>query len=287
MEVESLLQRLRRIQISAKRRSAKIFAGDFNSAFLGQGMSFREVREYQIGDDVRAIDWNVTARSGVPHVKLFEEEKDQNIMLLIDVSSSTQFGSSSQYCLDQIAEIAASLAFSAIQGRDKVGAILFSEKVEKYIPPAGNLKQVVSLIHAIISTQGTRKKTNLNHAMIAYQRLFPKKTIGFIISDFLCPMDEIALAKLDKGHELIAICIHDPLFRHFPSTGIWHWQDPETGEVLPIDTSDKEFQTNFSDDFSAEMLNNKLCFKKLGIPWIDIRVGEDYVRPLMKHFQGK
>ena len=294
MTSEELLQKVRKIEIKTRGLSKNIFAGEYHSQFKGRGMSFSEVREYQPGDDVRSIDWNVTARLSRPYIKVFEEERELTVMLLVDVSGSRNFGSQSQMKRDMITEVAATLAFSTIENNDKVGVIFFSDKIEKYIPPKKGKTHVLHIIRELISFQPSSQKTDIQLALQYFTNAQKRRCTAFVISDF---QDESMLqtASTKSGckplliagnkHDLNAIQIYDRRDAELPNIGLLKLKDAETGERIWIDTSDKRVTESYAKTWHKNQQALDSLFTKTGTRNICIRTDEDYVKGLMRLFR--
>ena len=294
MTSEELLQKVRKIEIKTRGLSKNIFAGEYHSQFKGRGMSFSEVREYQPGDDVRSIDWNVTARLSRPYIKVFEEERELTVMLLVDVSGSRNFGSQSQMKRDMITEVAATLAFSTIENNDKVGVIFFSDKIEKYIPPKKGKTHVLHIIRELISFQPSSQKTDIQLALQYFTNAQKRRCTAFVISDF---QDESMLqtASTKSGckplliagnkHDLNAIQIYDRRDAELPNIGLLKLKDAETGERIWIDTSDKRITESYAKTWHKNQQALDSLFTKTGTRNISIRTDNDYVKGLMRLFR--
>ena len=294
MTSEELLQKVRKIEIKTRGLSKNIFAGEYHSQFKGRGMSFSEVREYQPGDDVRSIDWNVTARLSRPYIKVFEEERELTVMLLVDVSGSRNFGTLSQMKRDMITEVAATLAFSTIENNDKVGVIFFSDKIEKYIPPKKGKTHVLHIIRELISFQPSSQKTDIQLALQYFTNAQKRRCTAFIISDF---QDESMLqtASTKSGckplliagnkHDLNAIQIYDRRDAELPNIGLLKLKDAETGERIWIDTSDKRVTDSYAKTWHKNQQALDSLFTKTGTRNISIRTDNDYVKGLMRLFR--
>ena len=294
MTSEELLQKVRKIEIKTRGLSKNLFAGEYHSQFKGRGMSFSEVREYQPGDDVRSIDWNVTARLSRPYIKVFEEERELTVMLLVDVSGSRNFGSQSQMKRDMITEVAATLAFSTIENNDKVGVIFFSDKIEKYIPPKKGKTHVLHIIRELISFQPSSQKTDIQLALQYFTNAQKRRCTAFVISDF---QDESMLqtASTKSGckplliagnkHDLNAIQIYDRRDAELPNIGLLKLKDAETGERIWIDTSDKRVTDSYAKTWHKNQQALDSLFTKTGTRNISIRTDNDYVKGLMRLFR--
>ncbi len=287
METSELLKRVRQIEIKTRGLSRNIFAGEYHSAFKGRGMTFSEVREYQYGDDVRNIDWNVTARYNEPYVKLFEEERELTVMLMIDVSGSREFGTMSKLKKNQITEIAAVLAFSAIQNNDKIGVIFFSDKIEKFIPPKKGKSHILRIIRELIDFTPEHRNTDITSALKYLTNAIKKRCTTFVISDFIDEGYENALTIANKKHDVVALKIYDKREEEIPSIGLIKIKDAETGAYRWIDTSNKKVRDNYSKWWKQ---NNDLAtdiFKRSGVDVANIRTDQDYVRSLISLFKRR
>lgn len=285
-----LLRKVRKIEIRTKALSHQIFAGEYHSAFKGRGMAFSEVREYRYGDDVRAMDWNVTARLHSPYVKVFEEERELTVVLLIDVSRSGLFGTSGKTKRDQIAEIASVLSFSAILNNDKVGALFFSDHVEKFIPPGKGRSHLLHIVREIIELEPQSDGTDIGEALIFLTNAIKKKCTAFLLSDMLDvdahgnPRYEDALKVAVNRHELAVIKVHDPRERTLPAVGLVHVKDSETGRTFWVNTDSRKMRSNYSKWFSDLNLKERHLFNRYKIDTVDIATDEDYVKGLMNLF---
>jgi uncharacterized protein (DUF58 family) len=287
METKELIKKVRKIEIKTKGISNQVFAGSYHSAFKGKGMAFTEVREYQFGDDIRSIDWNVTARFNHPYVKIFEEERELTVMLLIDVSGSNHFGSRVRLKEDIITEIAAVLAFSAINNNDKVGVIFFSSIIEKFIPPKKGTTHILRIIRELIDFKPREKGTDIAGALKYMRKVIKKRSIAFIISDFHDKGFEDALTIVGKKHDVIGIRVFDDLERQIPEAGIIRIADAETGQLIWADTSDVHFRNQLK-NWSArheQYLNN--IFRKASVDIANIATHQDYVPPLINLFKRR
>lgn len=288
METSELLKRVRKIEIKTRGLSSNIFAGEYHSAFKGRGMTFSEVREYQYGDDIRNIDWNVTARHNKPYVKVFEEERELTVMLMIDVSASRNFGTVSKLKKNQITEIAAVLAFSAIQNNDKIGVIFFSDKVEKFIPPKKGKTHILHIIRELIDFYPEDKHTNIEQVLQYVTNSIKKRCTCFLISDFIDEHDfSHALAIANRKHDVVALRVYDPRENVLPPVGMMFLTDAETGEQMWVDTSDKRVRDEYSRYMSVWEKELKNVFKRSGVDVADIRSDEDYVMALISLFKRR
>ncbi len=287
MEVKDVISKVRRIEIKARGLSKQVFAGQYHSAFKGKGMAFSEVREYQYGDDVRSVDWNVTARFNHPFVKIFEEERELTVMLLIDVSQSNFFGSEWFYKSDVILELAGVLSFSAIFNNDKVGVILFSDIIEKYIPPKKGKSHILRIISELIRFQPQNRKTNVAVPLKFLTNVIKKKCTAFIISDFQSDAYEEALRICRKRHDLVAIRLMDKLEKELPDVGLIRAFDVEKQDVAWIDTTSHIVRKQYHDFWKNFDAKTSDLFKKTGTDEMLLLNGQDYVKPLIKLFKKR
>lgn len=288
METSELLKKVRRIEIKTRGLSRNIFAGQYHSAFKGRGMAFSEVREYQYGDDVRDIDWNVTARYVRPYIKVFEEERELTVMLLIDVSGSREFGTVNVMKKEIITEIAATLAFSAIQNNDKIGVIFFSDKIEKFIPPQKGKKHILYIIRELIDFKPEDIKTDINQALKYMTNAIKKRCTAFLISDFINKDSyKDALTIANRKHDVVAIQIYDRREMELPSVGLMKIKDAETGHERWIDSSSGRVRDAYKEwwDHRQEEMSNS--FKKSRVDHVSIRTDEDYVKALITLFDKR
>ena len=288
METSELLKRVRKIEIKTRGLSKNIFAGEYHSAFKGRGMTFSEVREYQYGDDIRNIDWNVTARHNRPYVKIFEEERELTGMLMIDVSASRNFGTISKLKKNQITEIAAVLAFSAIQNNDKIGVIFFSDKIEKFIPPKKGRTHILHIIRELIDFYPEDKQTDIEQALEYMTNSIKKRCTCFVISDFIDEHDFAhALAIANRKHDVVALRVYDPRENQLPPVGMMYLRDAETGEQMWVDTSDKKLREAYEKYAFVREKELDAIFKRSGVDVANIRSDEDYVRALITLFKKR
>lgn len=288
METSELLKRVRKIEIKTRGLSKNIFAGEYHSAFKGRGMTFSEVREYQYGDDIRNIDWNVTARHNRPYVKIFEEERELTVMLMIDVSASRNFGTISKLKKNQITEIAAVLAFSAIQNNDKIGVIFFSDKIEKFIPPKKGRTHILHIIRELIDFYPEDKQTDIEQALEYMTNSIKKRCTCFVISDFIDEHDFAhALAIASRKHDVVALRVYDPRENQLPPVGMMYLRDAETGEQMWVDTSDKKLREAYEKYAFVREKELDAIFKRSGVDVANIRSDEDYVRALITLFKKR
>ena len=285
MDTSELLKKVRQIEIKTRGLSQNIFAGQYHSAFKGRGMAFSEVREYQYGDDVRDIDWNVTARFHKPYIKVFEEERELTVMLLVDVSGSLDFGTIRQTKRDMEAEIAATLAFSAIQNNDKIGVIFFSDKIEKYIPPKKGRKHILYIIREMLNFTPESKRTDVGMAVEFLTRVMKRKCTAFLLSDFFVRNSfENELTICNRKHDVVAIQIYDQRAKELPDVGLMKIKDAETGHEMIIDTSSKRLRRAHTAYWMHRQADLKQLFSKSKVDNISISTSEDYVKSLMLLF---
>lgn len=287
METKEILKKVRKIEIKTRRLSDHIFGGEYHSTFKGRGMTFSEVRPYQYGDEIRSIDWNVTARYNEPHVKVFEEERELTMMLMVDISGSEFFGTNQQFKRDTATEIAATLAFSAIQNNDKVGLLLFSDQVELYIPPKKGKSHVLRIIRELIEFTPKSKQTDINEALKFLSNVMKKKTIVFLLSDFMDDDYEQTLKIVGRKHDVTGIKVYDKHDEEIPNLGIVPMLDAETNKTQLVNTSSKSIRNNYK--ANALRLNDyyKKTFSRSGAGTITTRVDEDYVKKLLGYFKHK
>jgi uncharacterized protein (DUF58 family) len=292
MTTQELLRQVRKVEITTRGLVSEIFSGDYHSVFKGHGIAFSEVREYQYGDDVKNIDWNVTARFNHPFIKVFEEERELTLMLLVDMSRSQEFGSRGKTKKDIAMELSAILAFSALKNNDRVGCILFTDRIEKFIPPRKNRNHVLRIIREIISFEPKSKKTNIKSALEYCNSVIKRKAIVFLISDFIDKDYSNVLKIVGKKHDLIGIVLSDPLEGKFPSVGLVEFVDPETGAVKTIDTTASDFKSLFKKDLPAKRDEQKKMFStaKLDAVWLSVPSKKEsfaYLKPLTLFFKKR
>ncbi len=285
METSEILKKVRKIEIKTRGLSQNIFAGQYHSAFKGRGMAFSEVREYQFGDDVRDIDWNVTARFHKPFVKVFEEERELTVMLLIDVSGSLDFGTRRQMKRDTATEIAATLAFSAIQNNDKIGVIFFSDKIEKYIPPKKGRKHILYIIREMLNFEPESKKTDVGMAVEYLTRVMKRRCTAFLLSDFYQGSDFLRPMQIaNSKHDIAAIQVYDPFVKRLPDAGLLKVRDAETGHEMYIDTSSKKLRAAHNRYWLERESMLRQTFAKSNVDWVSVATNEDYVKAMMLLF---
>ncbi|MBR4978335.1 MAG: DUF58 domain-containing protein [Bacteroidales bacterium] len=293
LSANDLLKKVRKIEIRTRALSHQIFAGEYHSAFKGRGMAFSEVREYQYGDDVRNMDWNVTARMRSPYVKVFEEERELTVVLLVDVSRSRLFGTAGSSRKDVIAEIAAVLSFSAIINNDKVGALFFSDKVEKFIPPKKGRSHLLHIIREIIEFEPTSDGTDISQALRYLTNAIKKKCTAFLLSDMIdvnkdgSPRYEEALKVAVNRHDLSVIEVYDPRERSIPDVGLIHIKDSETGQAAWVNTSDRKMRLAYEEWFRNVEQTSSRLFMKYNVDKVSIAVDDDYVKGLMTLFKNR
>ena len=287
MNASSLLKKVRQIEIKTKGLSNHIFAGEYHTAFKGRGMAFSEVREYQTGDDVRSIDWNVTARYNTPFIKIFEEEREITVMMLIDVSASGNFGTRKQSKRELATEIAAILAFSAIKNNDKVGVIFFTEKIEKFIPPKKGKSHILRIIREVLAFNPSKKRTDISIALEYFNSVIKRRSICFILSDFISSAFDKPLKIASKKHDLIGIRIHDNREDNLPNVGLIPMEDAETEEIIFVDTSNKKVRSDFTESRLEQIDAVKKLLPSSGVDLINITTGSDYVKPLINFFKNR
>lgn len=288
METSELLKKVRQIEIKTRGLSRNIFAGQYHSAFKGRGMAFSEVREYQYGDDIRDIDWNVTARYNKPFVKVFEEERELTVMLLVDVSASQDFGTRISVKRDVVTEIAATLAFSAIQNNDKIGVIFFSDKIEKFIPPKKGKKHILYIIRELINFQAESPKTDMGMALKYLTNVIKKRCTTFMISDFIDVKDyNNALTIANRKHDIVALQVYDNLETQLPNVGLMKVSDSETGTERWVDTSSRRVRQIYKDWWNKQQENMQTSFNRSKVDSVSVRTDEDYVKALLALFKKR
>lgn len=287
MEASELLKKVRRIEIKTRGLSQELFSGEYHTAFKGRGMSFSEVREYQTGDEIRTIDWNVTARFGHPYVKVFEEERELTVMLLVDVSGSENFGTRKQFKQDMITELCAVIAFSAIQNNDKIGVIFFSDQIELFIPPKKGKSHILHIIRELIEFKPKSTKTNITQALRYFTNAIKKKSIAFVISDFMDNGFKDALRIASGKHDVIALRIYDKRERELPDMGLIKVKDAESGQMAWLDTSSKEVRNKYYAAVRQREEVMKDAFIRSGVDTVSIATDESYIVPLSNLFKSR
>ena len=287
MDTKELLKKVRKIEIKTRRLSDHIFSGEYHSSFKGRGMTFSEVRQYQFGDDIRSIDWNVTARYSEPYVKVFEEERELTMMLIVDISGSESFGTTQQFKKDILTEISATLAFSAIQNNDKVGLLLFSDQIELFIPPKKGKTHVLRIIRELIEFKPNSKKTDLTQALRYFSNVMKKKAIVFILSDFIDKGYDNALKIVGKKHDVTGIRVYDKLETELPKLGMVPMRDSESGEIVLVNTNSKTVRRNYKANYLKTVDYFEDSFTKSGSGVINTRIDESYVKKLLGYFKRR
>ncbi|WP_396597566.1 DUF58 domain-containing protein [Dokdonia sp. R86516] len=287
MDTKELLKKVRKIEIKTRRLSDHIFGGEYHSTFKGRGMTFSEVRQYQFGDDVRNIDWNVTARYSEPYIKVFEEERELTMMLVADVSGSEFFGTDKQFKSEIVTEIAATLAFSAMQNNDKIGLILFTDEIELFIPPKKGKSHVLRIIRELLEFKPKSKKTDLSQAIKYLSNVMKKKAIVFVLSDFITDGYEQTMKIAANKHDITGIRIYDQREESIPSLGIVQIEDEETGELMLVNTSSKKVRNDYTTYYRERVDYFKETFKRSGAGVIDVRTDESYVKKLLGYFKRR
>ena len=287
MDTKELLKKVRKIEIKTRRLSDHIFSGEYHTSFKGRGMTFSEVRQYQYGDDIRNIDWNVTARYNEAHVKVFEEERELTMVLMVDISGSESFGSKNQFKKDIVTEIAATMAFSATQNNDKIGLILFSDTVELYIPPKKGRSHVLRIIRELIEFEPKSQKTDIAQALKFLSGTQKKKAIVFVISDFMSENYEQTLKIASKKHDITGVRVYDIREEKIPNLGMVTMLDAETGKIQLVDTGSKSVRMNYEKQYHERVNYFKEIFSKSGAGVVNTRVDENYVTKLLGYFKSR
>ncbi len=287
MDRTELLKKVRLIEIKSKGLSDQIFSGEYHSAFKGRGMAFSEVREYAAGDDIRSIDWNVTARFGHPYIKIMEEERELTVMLMIDISGSEQFGTNVQTKRDLITELAAVISFSALKNNDKIGAILFTDKIEKFIPPKKGKSHVLQIISAMLAGEASSTGTDISQALSYFTNVIKKRSICFVISDFFDFNFEDKLKLAKRKHDVVALNIHDKREFELPTVGLIRLKDAETGELKWVNTWSAKERNNYKAMALKYQDKIKNTFIRSGVDFTTISTGQSYVQPLMNLFKKR
>jgi uncharacterized protein (DUF58 family) len=280
MNQTDLLKKVRKLEIKSRGLSSELFSGQYHSAFKGRGMSFSEVREYQPGDDIRTIDWNVTARFNHPYVKVFEEERELTIMLVVDMSGSKDFGTQNMFKMEMVTEVCAVLAFSSLQNNDKVGVIFFSDQIEKYIPPKKGKSHVLRIIRELIDFRPEHKKTNIDQAIRFLTNVTRKRCTAFILSDFMAPSFNDSLRIAARKHDVVALQVCDPREAILPDVGLVQFLDAETGEIQWVDTSDRAVRKTYEVNYRKQDDLIKNTFARSGVDMAVLRTDKSWVQPL-------
>lgn len=284
MTTAEIIKKVKELEIKSRKLTTHLFGGEYHSAFKGKGMRFREVREYDHGDDVRFIDWNVSARYAHPFTKVFEEERELTVILLVDISASSLFGTLTQRKRDLITRIGALLTFSAINNNDKVGVLFFSDKVEKFIPPKKGKPHAMFIVRELLTVEPKQKGTNLNEALRFFYRANRQKSIAFVLSDFIADGFEHRLRVSSRRHDVIGVKVYDKMDSTLPDIGMVKMEDAETGNALWVDTSDELVRHNYHQSFMEQSAACKNIFKKSGADLLHIRTDEDYIKILQQFF---
>ncbi len=287
MDTKELLKKVRKIEIKTRRLSDHVFGGEYHSTFKGRGMTFSEVRQYQFGDDVRSIDWNVTARYNEPFVKVFEEERELTMMLMADISGSEFFGTRNQFKNEIVTEIAATLAFSALQNNDKIGLILFSDQIELFIPPKKGKSHVLRIIRELLEFQPQSKQTDLAHALKYLTNVMKKKAIVFVLSDFITEGYADALRIVSGKHDVTGIRVYDEREESIPNLGMVQMKDDETNELMLVNTASKQVRNSYNSYYRKRVEAFNDAFRKSGAGTVDCRVDESYVKKLLGYFKKR
>ncbi len=282
---KEILKKVRRLEITTRGMVNDVFSGEYHSVFKGRGMEFSEVREYQVGDDIRTIDWNVTARYGHPYVKIYEEERELTVILMVDASSSGEFGTFERMKGEIAVEICALLAFSAIKNNDKVGLIIFTDKVEKFVPPRKGKSHVLRVLRELLYFKPEDRMTDISAALDYFNRVIRRRSVVFLVSDFISKNYERALRIANKKHDIVAIHIVDPREMELPNIGYVELEDAETGEQILLDTTDKEVRRLFAQKTSQAMIQRDKMFKSMNVDSIAIHTDESYFEPLIRFFR--
>lgn len=287
MDTKELIRKVRKIEIKTKQLTSQIFSGEYQSAFKGKGMAFSEVRDYTFGDEIRTIDWNVTARFNEPFVKVFEEERELSVMLLVDISNSTMFGSRNQLKRELMTELAAVLAFSASSNKDRIGAILFSDKIEKYIPPKKGKTHVMRIIRELINTKPSGQTTDISQALKYFNKMVKKKSTAFVLSDFKSENYSEAIKVSARKHDVVALMFTDPAEYELPNIGLARIKDIESGQFKWVNTSSKKNRKKYHKNQLDLTENTKKIFNKSNIDFTEIKTDQDYIKPLMNLFKRR
>ncbi|MBK8845401.1 MAG: DUF58 domain-containing protein [Bacteroidetes bacterium] len=287
METQELIKKVRKIEIKTRGLSNQIFSGEYHSAFKGRGMAFSEVREYTPGDDIRSIDWNVTARFNNPYVKVFEEERELTVVLLVDISGSGEFGTQYQFKRELITEICAVLSFSAIKNNDKVGVIFFSDRIEKFIPPKKGKSHILRIIRELIELKPEGRGTDVAMALRYFTNVIKKRSISFLISDFMSPDYKDALKIAARKHDLVALRIYDEREQQLPNVGLMQITDSETKRSIIVDTTNASLRNYYARFFEKRVAQHNDTLIKCGVDGVDLRTNQNYVKPLMALFKKR
>ncbi|UKN01315.1 DUF58 domain-containing protein [Paracrocinitomix mangrovi] len=287
MDTKELIKKVRKIEIKTKGLSNQIFSGEYHSAFKGRGMAFSEVRDYAVGDEIRTIDWNVTARFNEPFVKVFEEERELTVMLIVDVSGSEMFGTRNQIKRETITELCAVLAFSAVSNNDRIGLIMFSEQIEMFIPPKKGKSHILRIIRELINYEPKHKGTNISEALKYFSKMVKKKSIAFVVSDFLSDDFSDAIKIASRKHDVVALKVQDKAEQELPNVGVAQFKDLETGEVKWINTSSKKVRDNYKKAAEEKNEASRKLFRRSKTDFAEIYTDEGYIKPLMNLFKNR
>jgi uncharacterized protein (DUF58 family) len=287
VDTKALLKKVRKIEIKTRRLSDHVFGGEYHSTFKGRGMTFSEVRQYQYGDDIRAIDWNVTARYNEPYVKVFEEERELTLMLMVDISGSKAYGTQDTFKNEMVTEIAATLAFSALQNNDKIGLVLFTDQIELFIPPKKGKSHVLRVIRELLEFKATRTQTDLAQALKYLSNVMKKKAIVFVLSDFMTPDYKDTLRIVSRKHDVTGIRIYDQSEAELPQIGLVEMQDQETGQRVLVQTGSKKAQRAYQEHYQDTVERFRSTFNKSGAGTIDCEINESYVKKLLGYFKTR
>ncbi len=282
---KEILKKVKRIEITTRGLVNDVFSGEYHSVFKGRGMEFSEVREYQIGDDIRTIDWNVTARMGHPFVKIFEEERELTVMLLVDVSSSGNFGTQNRMKGEIAIEMCALLAFSAIKNNDKVGLIIFTDGIEQFIPPKKGKSHVLRVLRELLYHKPKGTKTDIGKTLEYLNRVSKRRSVVFLVSDFINTGYEKALQIANRRHDIVAITVTDPREMHMPDVGFIELEDAESGEIILVDTSYDAFRSHYAKQSMDDKAAREKLFSSINVDHIDVRTDQDYIEPLIRFFR--
>ena len=284
---KEILKKVKRIEITTRGLVNDVFSGEYHSVFKGRGMEFSEVREYMIGDDIRSIDWNVTARTGRPHVKVFEEERELTVMLLVDASSSGEFGTFERMKSDIATEICALLAFSAIKNNDKVGLIIFTDRIEKFVPPKKGKRHVLRVLRELLYHESQGQGTDIRLALEYLNRIVTRRAVVFLVSDFISSNYEKALRIANRRHDVVAITVTDPREMDLPDVGLVELEDAETGEIYVLDTTRRGVRSEFAQKSSLVKSSRDRLLRSMDVDSIDIRTDQPYIEPLIRFFHQR
>ena len=282
-----ILRKVRRIEITTRGLVDQVFSGEYHSVFKGRGINFAEVREYDFGDDIRTIDWNVTARTGTPHVKIFEEERELTVVLLVDVSASGDFGTRERMKGDLAVEVCSLLAFSAIRNNDKVGLIIFSDRVEKFVPPRKGRRHVLRVLREMLYHEPSGRATDLGAALEYLSRIIRRRAVVFVVSDFISKPFEKALGVAGRRHDVVALRVRDRRESELPPIGLVELEDAETRERLVVDTSNRDFRAAFASRGEEARVGQDRTFRRSKVDVVDLSPGRPYLRPLMRFFEER